>query len=595
MVSPSNVVQSDLQSLLQQLPKLNPREIALIEKAYRRAEIAHEGQIRKSGEPYLTHCVEVARILAELHMDAETIAAGLLHDVVEDNDAITDDDLKDEFGEKISALVSGVTNLKHIKQENQQKGKRYGRRAERNKESIRKMLLTMDDDIEVVFVKLADRLHNMRTLGYMKEEKQKDIAQETLDIYAPLANRLGIWQIKWELEDLAFRYLHPEEYRAIARSLDERRNDRESYVNEVIQRLQKELKKLGVENAHITGRPKHIYSIFNKMQRKTLPLEEIYDVRAVRIIVDKVSDCYLVLGAVHGLWRPIQSEFDDYISAPKDNFYQSLHTAVRNEEGKTLEVQIRTWEMHENAEYGLAAHWRYKEGRQRQSDKAFEDRVAHIRRKLDASDVSDDTNTVMQTVEDEFFQEQIFVLTPNTDVIELPMGSTPIDFAYRVHTEIGHRCRGAKVNGRLVPLNYKLKTEDTVEILTAKRGGPSRDWLNEDLEYVQTNRARAKIRQWLKKQDRELHITMGRDTLERDLRRLGLIDKLSYESILSLFPDFDKLDDFFTAIGSGDLSSGNLSNRILKHILDEEETKKPDKIPIRPRPRSRTGGTSGSA
>ena len=563
----------DLESLLNSLPELKPHEVDLVTAAYMRAELAHSGQRRKSGEPYFTHCVAVASILAELKMDAESVAAGLLHDVVEDSD-VSIELLRGEFGSTIAKLVDGVTKLKNlpIKNVSATGDSRRSSAINREMEYIRKMLLTMGDDVRVVLIKLADRLHNMRTLGYMPRHKQQSVAQETMDIFAPLANRLGIWQMKWELEDLSFRYLNQTAYRSIAKALDERRDEREVYVNRIKERLTKELRKAKIRDVTITTRPKHIYSIYSKMTKKDLPLEQIYDIRGMRVLVDTLAECYLALGIVHNLWRPIPGEFDDYIANPKDNFYRSLHTAVHDREGKTVEVQIRTWEMHEDAEYGIAAHWRYKEGKNGH-DQSFEQRLEYLRRLMEFGPELNDASQFVDTVKSEVFQDRVYSVTPNGDIIDLPVGATPIDFAYHIHTDVGNRCRGAKVNGRLMPLNYKLKMGDQVEILTAKRGGPSMDWLNTDLDYAITNRARTKIRHWLRKQNRDKHIIMGREVLERELKRLGVLEKVTFESVAKLHK-FDKLDDFLAAIGAGDVTGPQISNR----VLEEERRKSAESV-----------------
>ncbi len=563
------VLEMNLQSLLELLPDLTPHDRALIERAYRKAEAAHAGQYRKSGEPYFSHCIAVAHILAEMKLDAEAIAAALLHDTLEDTD-ITLDEMRDEFGGTVAGIVDGVTKLKNLPVKAETFDKR-GRPTDRGFEHIRKMALAMGDDVRVVLVKLADRLHNMRTLGYMTSYKQQQIAQETLDIYAPLANRLGIWQIKWELEDLSFRYLDPQEYRSIAENVDERRADRESYLNGIISVLRPELEKYGITNAIITARPKHIYSIYKKMERKKLPFDQIYDVRAVRVIVDTIPQCYIVLGIVHNLWRPIPGEFDDYIAAPKDNFYQSLHTAVLDLQGKTVEVQIRTMEMHEHAEYGIAAHWRYKEGNSRKRDKAYEERINYLRKLMEfGRDADDDAASFVDTMKTEVFQDRVYVFTPKGDIVDLPAGATPIDFAYHIHTDIGHRCRGARVHGRLVNLNYVLKTGDQIEIITSKRGGPSLDWLNPNLGYVATARARSKVRYWFRKQNHEKNIASGREVMEREMKRLGVIDTLSYDTVSKWF-SYDKIDDFFAAVGAGDIHGAHIANRILEMERREEE------------------------
>jgi GTP diphosphokinase / guanosine-3',5'-bis(diphosphate) 3'-diphosphatase len=562
----------NLDSLLESLPELTPNDYALIERAYRKAEAAHAGQFRKSGEPFFIHCVAVASILADMKLDAEAIAAALMHDIIEDTD-LSIEDLHAEFGHSIANMVSGVTKLKKlpITVEKDINGRR-ARDTDRELEYIRKMLLTMGDDVRVVLIKLADRLHNMRTLGYMPADKQVRIARETMDIFAPLANRLGIWQIKWELEDLSFRYLEPEAYKEIATSIDERRALREAYMQEIATVLKQELAQNSIENAVITARPKHIYSIYRKMQRKQLPFEEIYDVRAIRVIVDTVSECYLVLGVVHNLWRPIVQEFDDYIAAPKDNFYQSLHTSVIDNRGKTVEVQIRTWEMHEHAEYGVAAHWRYKESN-RANDDRFERRLNYLRRLMEfGPEVKDDPEAFIDTMKSEVFQDRVYAYTPQGDIVDLPVGSTPIDFAYHIHTEIGHRCRGAKVNGRLVNLNYQLRTGDQVEIVTSKRGGPSMDWLNPDLSFIKTSRARSKVRLWFRKLNRDKHIALGREVLERELRRMGVLDSMSFDAVAALF-DYTRLDDFLAAVGASDINAAQISQRVLDVEREEHKFK----------------------
>jgi guanosine-3',5'-bis(diphosphate) 3'-pyrophosphohydrolase len=588
----------NLQTLLEALPNLTPNDRSLIERAYYKAEKAHEGQRRKSGEPYFTHCVAVAHILAEMKLDAEAVAAALLHDTLEDTDVMLEE-LRSEFGESVAELVDGVSKLTNMPINVDS----HSRRHDRELEYIRKMLLAMGHDVRVVLVKLADRLHNMRTLGYMPPHKQQQIARETLDIFAPLANRLGIWQFKWELEDLSFRYLNPEEYKRIATYITERRADREQYMNKIINTLRAELEKYGIYNATITGRPKHIYSIYSKMERKKLPFDQIYDVRAVRVIVADKPVCYIALGVVHNLWRPIPGEFDDYIASPKDNFYQSLHTAVLDNEGKTIEVQIRTWDMHEHAEYGIAAHWRYKEGR-KERDVDFERRLSFLRRLMEFGPEADSAETFLSTMKSEVFQDRIYAFTPKGDIYDLPVGSTPIDFAYHIHTEIGHRCRGAKVHGRLVGLDYNLKTGDQVEILTSKRGGPSLDWLNPNLGYVKTSRAKTKIRHWFRKQNRDKHLASGRELLERELKRLGVTDSMTFDSVAQLF-NYERVEDFMVAIGAGDINSSQIATRILeterqlskKQMLETMLQPTPRPTPLRIAPQPGTGvnimGTGG--
>ena len=568
-----------LDELLKQLPdyySLTDREI--VERAYRMAEDAHKNQTRRSGKPYLTHCIEVAIILAEMRVPAEIVAAGLLHDTVEDTH-ITLNDIHREFGETITKLVDGVTKLtqlprvsrgdqhsgdeKDVHPEDEVTAKR--RKQDLASETLRKTFLAMGDDVRVVLIKLADRLHNMRTLGYMSEEKRKRIAKETLDIFAPLANRLGIWQMKWELEDLGFQYFNPEKYYEIAEQLNnEKQPDRMEQIEAIKTNLLKLLARHNINNVDIGGRSKHIYSIYKKMMKKGKPFDLIRDVRAVRIIVPDIPACYSALGVIHTTWRPIPGEFDDYIAAPKDNFYQSLHTAVIYDDRRPLEVQIRTPEMHQNAEYGIAAHWRYKEGGIN-SDKAFEERIKWLRRMMDwRTDVSD-ANEFVEGMKTDVFQDRVYVFTPRGDIFDLAAGSTPIDFAYHVHTDIGHRCRGARVNGKLVPLHQELKTGDQVEILTAKRGGPSRDWLNPNLSLVKTQRARSKIKAWFKKQEDEQNLAQGRATLERELQRLG-IGETNFET-LARDMGFKTPEELFISLGCGDLSI----NRVIRRISEKEE------------------------
>jgi len=516
------------EKLLKHMPKtLSQDDRELIERAYKQAEVAHAHQKRASGEPYIQHCLAVAQILADLHLDPATIAAALLHDTVEDS-TITIEDLRRDFGDEVAKLVDGVTKLSQINKVSQ-----LGHRELRDEgaESLRKMFLAMADDVRVVLIKLADRLHNMRTLGALSKEQQRRIAEETLEIFAPLANRLGIWQIKWELEDLGFRYLNPAKYQEIAAKIDERRADRERRIARIIRILKRRLKEEGIE-AEISGRPKHIYSIYTKMQRKGLPFEEIHDVRGVRIIVNTVRECYTVLGIVHSLWRPIPGEFDDFIATPKDNMYQSLHTAVIGPDGKTLEVQIRTHEMHRTAELGIAAHWRYKEHAKR--DPVFEAKIAWLRSLMDWRQELTDASEFIDSLKTDVFQDRVYVFTPKGDIIDLPAGSTPIDFAYRIHTEIGHRCRGARVNGHLV-------------------------------------------RQWFRRQDRTETIAQGRQLLEKELKRLG-VDHKNYEEITTLFK-FDKVEDLLAAIGYGDINVQQIAAKLIEAEREPEEVQLPETAP----------------
>ena len=568
-----------LEKLLEQLPDtytVTDRE--LIQRAYRVAEEAHREQKRHSGEPYINHCIAVASILSELKVPPEVVAAGLLHDTVEDT-PITLADIRLDFGNTITALVDGVTKLTHLPRvsrgdqhaENNDNGQEealiapalLGRKEDIVAETLRKTFLAMGEDVRVMFIKLADRLHNMRTLSHMPEHKRKRIAQETLDIFAPVANRLGIWQIKWELEDLGFRYVNPEKYKEIAELLTEKRPDREAQLEAIKEKMVKLLENNNIK-AEISGRPKHIYSIYKKMQKKDKAFDMVRDVRAVRLIVPDVPSCYAALGVIHTTWRPIPGEFDDYIAAPKDNNYQSLHTAIFYDDKRPLEVQIRTTDMHLNAEYGIAAHWQYKEG-SKHADKNYENLINSLRSKMEwGSDVRDAAEFV-ESMRSDVFQDRVYIFTPRGDIIDLPAGSTPIDFAYHVHTDIGHCCRGARVNGKLVPLYQELKTGDQVEILTAKRGTPSRDWLNVNLGLVRTQRARSKIKVWFKKQEDEQNLAQGRDSLERELQRLGLKD-INFEKIARDL-NYKTPEEMFIELGNGDLSV----NKIIKQFAQHEE------------------------
>ncbi len=524
---------------------------ALVARALETAARAHAGQRRASGEPYVRHTMAVAEILAGLRLDAEALAAALLHDAVEDT-PVTLDDLRAEFGETVARLVDGVTKLGALPALKETLDEAQQRRAGQA-ENLRKLLLAMAEDVRVVLIKLADRLHNMRTLDALPEDKRRRIARETLEIYAPLANRLGIGQLKWELEDLAFRHLDPATYREIAALLERRRSEREAYIRRVIAQLERALARAGIR-ARITGRPKHIYSIWRKMRRKGVGFDRVFDVHAVRVLVDDVAACYAVLGVVHSLWPPIPGEFDDYIAQPKENLYQSLHTAVVALEGRTLEVQIRTHEMHRYAEYGVAAHWRYKEGVK--ADPALERKIAWLRQLLEPRE-GEGGGDFLDRFKSEVYQERVYVLTPQGQVVDLPAGATPLDFAYYIHTDVGHRCRGARVNGRIVPLTCELRSGDQVEILTTRQGGPSRDWLNPELGYLRTSRARAKVRHWFRQQDHEKNVAGGREVLERELRRLGLGD-LPWQQLAERLGQRD-VEAMLAAIGRGDLTPAQIA------------------------------------
>lgn len=476
-----------------------------VTKAYHAAEEAHKEQHRVSGEPYILHPLAVAQILADMKIDTTTITAALLHDVVEDT-ACTLEDLRQEFGREVAFLVDGVTKLSRLN---------YRTKEDQQLNSMRKMFLAMAKDVRVVVIKLADRLHNMRTLRYMRSDKQKRIAQETLEIFAPLAHRLGIFNIKWELEDLSFRYLEPDKYYDLVDQMKQKRHVREEIINEAIDVLRKALDDAHI-HCEINGRPKHFYSIYKKMKKDNRDLSQVYDLFAIRVIVDDVKDCYGVLGIVHSLWKPLPYRFKDYIAMPKPNNYQSLHTTVIGTRGQPVEIQIRTWEMHHIAEYGVAAHWRYKEGNQTANKDAFDEKMGWLRNLLEWQDTSNPQEFV-NALKLDAFSDEVFVFSPRGDVIDLPQGAIPIDFAYRIHTDVGHRCVGAKINGKIVPLDYRLKNGDIVEIITSKTGKPSLDWLN----IVGSSESRSKIRNWFKKENREENIEKGLEALERECKRLN--------------------------------------------------------------------------
>jgi len=568
---------------------------SLIEKAYKFADKAHEGQTRASGEPFIEHSIAVAAILGDLGLPPVVLAAALLHDVVEDS-TVSLRSIEKMFGDEVAQMVDGVTKLTGQVQrqhsgdnfQNQESDDRHTKYiSDDQAETIRKTFLAMSDDVRIVIIKLADRLHNMRTLNSLPRNRRQRIAQETLDIFAPLASRLGMWQIKWELEDLGFRYVNPKKYKEIALAINRHRVEREKHIEATVARLQKELEHHGI-SADVTGRPKHIYSIWNKMQRKNIPFDQIHDVRAVRVLVkgknesvtdtllrsdemeqQAIADCYQVLGIVHHLWSPIPGEFDDYVATPKDNFYQSLHTTVVNDEGNTLEVQIRTELMNEGAEYGIASHWRYKEDGKRKQDKSFDRRINWLRSMMDWRQELTDGHEFVDALKSDLFPDRILAFTPRGDIIDLPTGATPIDFAYHIHTSVGERCRGAKVNGSLVSLNHLLKSGDQVEILTSKTGRPSRDWLNSDLGYVRSARARENIRSWFKRQARNENITMGRSIVERELKKLS-IKGYSIEKAATLF-GYKVVEDFFAAVGYGDIQGQTVINRIVELVRGKSE------------------------
>lgn len=536
----------------------------IIKKAFDIANDAHKTQKRESGEPYITHPIDVAIILAEMGMDTSTIAAGLLHDVIEDTE-YTYDDLKNLFNEEIANLVQGVTKLGKIE---------YKSKEEQQADNVRKMLLAMAKDIRVIIIKLADRLHNLRTLKFMPKPKQKQKAKETLDIYAPLAHRLGISKIKWELEDLSFRYLHEEVYYDLVKQIAEKRAEREVYIAKITKDLHKKLEESEIDS-DIEGRPKHFYSIYKKMVNKNKSIEEIFDLTAIRILVNTVKDCYGVLGIVHTIYKPIPGRFKDYIAMPKPNMYQSLHTTVIGPQGKPFEIQIRTFEMHKTAEYGIAAHWKYKEGDSAKEDReqSFESKLAWLRDMLEWQKETSDAEEFIEGFKIDLFADEVFVFTPKGVVINLPSGATPIDFAYRIHTDVGNRCVGAKVNGKIVPLDYKLKTGEIIEILTSKNAkGPNMDWLN----IVKSNQAKSKIRQWFKKIKKDENIVKGKDLFERELKKQGvnysdIAKGETYEKLRKRY-NIHSMEDLYASIGVGQLSASSYISKLKEENITEKQS-----------------------
>ena len=538
--------------LIRRIRKFHPEDnMDLVRKAYEFAENAHAGQTRKSGEPYFSHPCAVAVILTDLMLDGTTIAASLLHDCVEDVEGVTLETIREDFGQEVELLVDGVTKLSKLK---------FASREEAQAETLRKMFLAMAKDIRVVLIKLADRLHNMRTLKFQKPERQVPIARETLDIYAPLAHRMGVYTIKWELEDLALRYIDPDAYYELVRMVGMKREERERLITEVTCELSSKLREAGIR-AEITGRPKHFYSIYKKMKSQNKTFDQIHDLIAIRVLVNTQQDCYFALGVAHTLWPQVPGRFKDYISMPKPNMYQSLHTTVANH-GRPFEVQIRTFEMHRTAEYGIAAHWRYKEGRANENE--LDQRLSWLRRILDWQSDARDPGEFGELVKVDLFADEVFVFTPKGDVISLPRGATPLDFAYRIHTAVGNRCIGAKVNGRIVPLASQLDTGDFVEVMTSSSSrGPSRDWLN----IVKTSEAKTKIRAWLKREERETNIPLGHDMLEKEAKRLGynlsqLLRGDAEDMILKRF-SAQTLDDVYAMVGFGGLSCAQVVNRLV--------------------------------
>ena len=551
--------QFTIEDILNKMKKNNRKsDTKLILKAYNFAKEKHGDQLRKSGEPYIIHPMQVAYILADLGLDDSTICAALLHDVVEDTD-VTHQDLINEFGLEIAEMVDGVTKLSKLNCESVE---------EEQVENYRKMFLAMGKDIRVIMIKLADRLHNMRTLKFLARDRQIANARETMDLYAPLANRLGIYSLKWELEDLSFKYLYPEEYREIVEGIDKKREERLNFIEKIESQIKQELKKQKID-AEITGRAKHLYSIYRKMKRDNATLDQIYDLFALRIIVNSVKDCYAALGVVHDLYNPMPGRFKDYIAVPKPNMYQSLHTTLIGEKGTPFEVQIRTWDMHRIAEYGIAAHWAYKEASFAKCKKAnvsvTDDKLAWLRETLEWQKDMQDPQEFLNTLKTELFEDEVYVFTPKGDIKVLPRGSTPIDYAYSIHAEIGHHMTGCKINSKMMPIITKLKNGDIVEIITSDNSkGPSRDWL----KFIQSSTAKNKINAWFKKNQREENIEKGKDLIEKEIKRIGMdyseLFKTEFvQGALNRYK-FNSVEDMYASVGFGAISSGKVIARILE-------------------------------
>jgi len=595
-----------LERLLDRLPAGTTNEVVQqIHQAYALAEEQHAGRRRLTGELYVEHDLAVAMVICKLGLNDHTLVAALLHDILATGDGVTEDALYNQFGPRVTSLVIGFNNLLQYAEEKDHIA--HARQASATKlETVRRAILALiEQDVRIILLRLADILQDLRKVGALPPENRKELAHEVMNIYAPLANRLGIWQVKWELEDLAFRHLEPEQYKYIADKLDEHRADRTDKINDAIKKLQTKIEEMGF-TATVTGRPKHIYSIYRKMERKGVGFDQIYDVHALRVILhaNNASSseqksrkqrqeearglCYQVLGAVHSLWQPIPHEFDDYIAAPKPNGYKSLHTAVMDEDGQTLEVQIRTEDMNKEAELGIAAHWAYKEenGNPSASDVRRIHWFRQLVRNLREADAEEDADDLQQ----EFLDERIYVFTPRGDVVDLPAGSTPVDFAYQIHTEVGHRCRGAQVNGKMVSLDYQLQSGDRVKIITASRGGPSRDWMNENLGYTGSARTRSKIRAWFRRQEKEQNIEHGREIVDRELKRLGLNDVYTIGDIAEALR-FDDVNEFLAQVGFGDIQSAQIGGAIasLQQRLKPDDELRP--LLRQPEARSGTGLT----
>ena len=565
--------------------KYSPAETELFRRAVSFAMQHHEGQKRESGEPYISHPIAVAGIVLDMGMDAASVTAAILHDTVEDCEDVSLADIEREFGADIAMLVDGVTKLTISGKQT------YITKKQEQAENLRKLFLAIAEDVRVVIIKLADRLHNMRTIAYCNPYKRARKAKETLEVYAPLAHRFGMGAIKGELEDLSFMYLMPEEYESIKKEFNERKNEREELLNNAMHTIGEQLEEAGI-SAAISGRPKHLYSVYRKMQRANCSMNEVYDLVAIRVIVDSINDCYAALGVIHASWRPLPGRFKDYIATPKPNMYRSLHTTLLAENGLPFEVQIRTYEMHRTAEYGIAAHWMYKEGRTVQS--LLDRKTSWLRQIIEAKDTTEDSREFVDNILKDFLGEYVFVLSPHGEIFDLPKGSTPLDFAYRIHTNIGHHCQGAKVNGNIVRLDYKLKTNDMVEIITSNsQAGPRRDWLN----IVKTQSARNKIRQWFKKENREENIQRGREMLEDAAKRqsVSLSELLKSDDTGAVLQRFNmnSLDDLYSAIGFGGVSAGQVLHKfidlskkaekadgIAARIAEGEEHKKAKPVPV---------------
>ena len=564
----SENINHTIEEVLETVKKSNRRaDLKLIKRAYEFAKDKHKDQLRRSGEPYIIHPIQVAYILSTLGLDHSTICAALLHDVIEDTD-VTLEDIAKEFSPEIAEMVDGVTKLSKLN---------YTSEQEQQVENYRKMFLAMGKDIRVILIKLADRLHNMRTLKYLTRDRQIANARETMDLYAPLANRLGMYSLKWELEDLSFKYLYPEDYRELVEGIDKKREERLKFIDQIMQEIKVELKKQKIV-AEITGRAKHLYSIYRKMQRDNKTLDQIYDLFALRIIVNSVKDCYAALGVVHELYNPMPGRFKDYISVPKPNMYQSLHTTLIGPKGTPFEVQIRTWDMHRIAEYGIAAHWAYKEasflGGKKANVTVEEDKLSWLRETLEWQKDMQDPQEFLNTLKTELFEDEVYVFTPKGKILVLPNGATPIDFAYAIHAEIGNHMTGCKINSKMMPIVTKLKNGDIVEIVTSdKSKGPSRDWL----KFIKSSTAKTRIQQWFKKNEREANIAKGKDALEREVKRIGM----SYQELFKPeFVDvavnrykFNSLDDMYASVGFGTITAGKIVSRVLEEYrkVNKEE------------------------